>query len=300
MNIINAFFSRKIKIKEENNLIIISIQKNMNINELYKILTLSKHSKLINTLSKETLIKENNIIKEQKIIIKKTNVISKTKQIVKITQLNENNYNIKNQITINITDMTYKSNFESPNKPCILQEIIENISSIKNIQEYVNINEIYNILNIVPKKNYFPVIKSNRLTFSWANRFGSTDIYSKIRATLDIILNETSEKVGEITFNYMSSPNITYTGNVSYKIKDEFQNKGYATEALNLLKQLLKKHQHQEKDLYISVDIENTKSQKVAINNEGKLYYEGPVPKNEPLTKRNGITKIKMYHIKID
>ena len=159
MNIINAFFSKKIKIKEENNLIIISIQKNMNINELYKILTLSKHSNLINTLSKETLIKENNIIKEQKIIIKKTNVISKTKQIVKITQLNENNYNIKNQITINITDMTYKSNFESPNKPSILQEIIENISSIKNIQEYININEIYNILNIVPKKELFSSYK---------------------------------------------------------------------------------------------------------------------------------------------
>ena len=299
---INNFFSKKIKIKEENNLIIINIKKDITIKEIYKILTFTKYSYLKYIINEKELTKEKYNINEQIIISKNENniyIIRNSKEIIKIIKTSIN-FQEKNIIIINKSDMTYKTNIDSKNKTAKIQAIIEELFTIKNVQDYINQKEITDILNIVLKKNYFPIIKSNRITLSWPNRYGSTDIHAKIRATLDIILNETSEKIGEITYNYMYNPKLSYTGNVSYKIKEEFQNKGYATEALFLLKEVLKKHQNKERDLYISTDIGNTKSQKVAINNEGKLYFEGEIPKSDSLTKRSGITKIKMYQIKID
>ena len=180
----------------------------------------------------------------------------------------------------------------------IVRTLTEELNTIPNISNYLNIQEITKILNIYLKKDYYPVINDETLTLSWNNRYGSTDINEKTRATLEIILNETDEVIGTISFNTSYNPKNSYTGSVSYNIKEEFQNNHYATMALSLLKKLLKKHKHQQnKPIYISSEEHNIKSQHVAINNGGKLCYEGTIPSYDNLTKYSGITKIKMYKI---
>ena len=122
----------------------------------------------------------------------------------------------------------------------IARTLIEEISTIPNISNYINITDITKILSIYLNKDYYPVISNEILTLSWQNRYGSTNINEKTRATLEIILNETNEVIGTISFNTSYNPNNSYTGSVSYNIKDEFQNNHYATIALSLLKKLLK------------------------------------------------------------
>ena len=182
----------------------------------------------------------------------------------------------------------------------IASTILEELAKLENIYLYISINDILNILNIILDKNYYPLISNDRITLSWPNRYGQNDINKKTRCSLDIILNKTREKIGTITFNYMNNNFFSYSGNISYTIKKEFQNNHFATEALSLLKELLKSHEHKgNKDLFIATSKENIRSQKVALNNNGKLIYDGKVPKTNLLSRNSGITQVKIYQIKI-
>lgn len=80
---------------------------------------------------------------------------------------------------------------------------------------------------------------------------------------LDIIMNDTREIIGDISFDYMCGSGFTYGGNVSYFIKEEYRHNDYATKALTLLKELLKNNTYSgDKDLYISTLPDNEFSQK--------------------------------------
>lgn len=69
--------------------------------------------------------------------------------------------------------------------------------------------------------------------------------------------------------------NISYSGdnnNVSYYILDQFRNRGYATKSLSLLIELFKTEEYNYiKEISLSIEIDNIYSQKVMLNNGGKL-----------------------------
>lgn len=183
----------------------------------------------------------------------------------------------------------------------LAQSLLENLSKISRSHQIINIKYcVSEILNLILDKDFYPVISDDILTLSWPNRYRYelTDINEKFSYTsLDIILNDTREKVGEITYNYTLDSGFNYGGNVSYEITEQFQNHHYATRALRLLKELLKNnHYDGDKDLYVSTRPENLKSQKVIKNNNGKLVYEGEVPMDACLI---GVNKVRVYRIEV-
>lgn len=330
MYIIDKLFTKKITITKEQNKTEININKECTVEEYNKILEKSKYSYLLNIINLKHLLTKDTITPRKILIINNDNIT------YIITKEENNTYIEKKEVTtkitnnfISITDniikkvstlihtldgstidtKTYNKDVQTYIKGLSLLKkdalqisstILEELTKIESIYNYINISEILENSNIVLNQNYYPIISNDTITLSWPNRYGSTDITNKIRANLDIILNATREKIGEITFTYLYNPNYSYTGNVGYHIKEEFQNNHYATNALSLLKEILKNHKQKgNKDLYISTDIHNIRSQKVALNNNGELYYEGSIPKNDSLSKHSGITHVKIYRIKL-
>lgn len=179
---------------------------------------------------------------------------------------------------------------------------IDEIINKHNYYGYIilDIYYLYDRLNLINDEDYYPVIRDNIMTLSWPHRFGHTNINKQRYESLDIILNESREKLGTISFNYYHNDSFTYDGNVSYEIKEKFQNNHYATRALCLLKELLKNNDYdKDKSLYISTLKENIASQKVAKNSGGELYYEGTVPKDDPLNYIDGVESVCIYRIKL-
>lgn len=330
MNIINKLFTKKITITKEADQTIIDIKKDCSLEEYNKTLKKSKYSYLLELINIKHLLTQDQITKRKILIISKKDItyiisiegnnILIEKQDIKeqitnhFISISNNTITKVSTLTHTIEGSTIKTKMYNKDNPTNLKEFslskkealqivsttLEELSNIEDIYSYLNISEILDNSNIILNKNYFPVINNDVITLSWPNRYGSTTISNKIRASLDIILNSTREKIGEITFTYLYNPNLSYTGNVGYHIKDEFQNNHYATIALSLLKELLKNHQYYgNKDLYISTDIHNIRSQKVALNNEGELYYDGEIPKSDSLSRHSGISHVKIYKIKI-
>ena len=150
----------------------------------------------------------------------------------------------------------------------------------------------------IKEENFFPVISDDVLSLSWKNRYDAIDINDEDEAIFDIILNETREIIGKISFDYFFKSGFSYSGNVGYNIKYRFQNKHYATRALKLLRTLLLSNKYSgDKSLYLATKIDNIRSQKVILNNNGNLIYDGKVPINEPLNFMEGIKKVKVYKI---
>lgn len=329
MNIIKRLLNKKISIQEQQNIITITIKEQLSLEEYIKLLKKSKYSYLLDIIDLKHLLKENIIQPKKIILINKNNttyILSFTKNIIKISKKTKKGFIIEETLEIDKNNYSYiigklihtlegsTQEVKTYNKDQtknhkfflllkdeainIAQSILEELLLLPEIATAINISELFKILNLIPKKDYHPLINNNNITLSWKDKYGSTDIHQKARATLNIILNKTKEKIGEITFNFLYDSINNYTGNISYHIESEFQNNHYATEALALLKELLKSHKS-NKDLYITTDINNIRSQKVAINNNGELYYEGEIPQSDPLSKHSGITQIKMYRIKM-
>ncbi len=326
---IRNLFTHKITITQNNNLTILTIKEECSLQEYTRIIRKTKYSHLLDIIDLKHLLNNNSIPPKKIILYNQDNhlyIISITPIQIYITKRTTDTNIIEETINIDRTNYSYqisqlihtldgntidvktynkdsKKNHSfmylpKENALNIARTIMEELSKIQDISSYLNIRTITKMLNILLEQDYFPIISNDLLTLSWQNRYGSTNIYEKQRATLDIILNETKEVIGSISFNASYNPSTSYTGNISYSIKDEFQNNHYATIALSLLKELLRKHKlQQNKPLYISAEENNVKSQHVAINNGGELYYEGPIPKSDNLTKFSGITKIKMYKI---
>ncbi len=117
---------------------------------------------------------------------------------------------------------------------------------------------------------------------------------------LTIVLKDTKEDMGYIEFS-LSDNNFSYSGNVEYFIKEKFRNKGYATHALGLVKQIVDNYNGEvDKCLYVATVKDNTCSQQVIINNGGKIYYEGEVPKNDKTRIYNKVDYVKIYTIDVE
>lgn len=133
---------------------------------------------------------------------------------------------------------------------------------------------------------------------SLASRSFGDDLLTSSFISLKISLNESLEIIGSISFHSSSNDDLFFGGNVSYYIEEKFRNQGYATMALKLLKEALKNNKYAlENGLVIATVPDNIYSQKVALNNNGHLIYEGSVPKDNLLYSLDHVENVKVYKI---
>lgn len=179
----------------------------------------------------------------------------------------------------------------------LIDSLLRNLESIKNINDIIDLCDVYKLLNLIPSDYFTPVISDGELSLSWVYSEKDKELNKQKYVLFDIVLNDTKEVVGDISFDY-GNAGFSYVGNVSYEIKRKYRNMHYATKALSLLKKVLQNHEFEgDKDLYISTVPENIKSQKVIQNNDGNLIYEGPVPNEELIYCVDGVKDVKVYRI---
>lgn len=144
------------------------------------------------------------------------------------------------------------------------------------------------------------IIKNDKISLIINHIIDKKSIYDLTDACLDIVLNDTKEIIGNICFDYTLSEGFDYSGNVGYTIDEKYRNMGYASEALNLLKEFINQITFTgDKNLYVAMLPENIYSEKVAINNGGILCYEGAIPKEHIIRITENIKKVKVYKIKM-
>lgn len=180
----------------------------------------------------------------------------------------------------------------------LVSSLFQSLEVIDQIEEIIDIGYLYDTVNLVRNSKYYPVISDNDITLSW--KYKEKEINDEQNGFLNIVMNDTKEIIGDISFDYMCKSGFTYSGNVSYFIKEEYRNHHYATKSLKLLKKLLQNnHYSGDRDLYISTLQDNLISQKVAVNNGGELVYFGEVPRDNMLRIIDGVEEVKVYHIKM-
>lgn len=110
---------------------------------------------------------------------------------------------------------------------------------------------------------------------------------------INIILNETSEIVGYISFNYIDTK---YLGDFGCHIYDKYRNKHYATHAMLLLKKLLK---NIKKEILLSISYDNIISDKIISKLDAELIFEGIVPEEYSKNYSEELKHVKVYKLKI-
>lgn len=144
----------------------------------------------------------------------------------------------------------------------------------KLVEQYHELESDEDFKNIKISYNYNPIISDEVITLSVSNEVSALEINDRSFECFDIILNNTTEVIGGISFDYYNR-NLEF-GNVTYFVKEQFQNKGYATRALRLLIKLLKNNNFKgDKDLYFWVNYYNEYSKKVILNNGGEIISGG-------------------------
>lgn len=165
------------------------------------------------------------------------------------------------------------------------------LKRIENIDKIINdVLKIKNNIKTTSQTNNFcdqfnVVIKDDVLSLSVSNKLSANEINDRSFENFDIILNNTNQKIGSISFDYFT-PNFEL-GNVNYAINDQFRNNGYATRALRLLVQLLKNNNFKgNKDLYFLVNYYNECSKQVILNNGGEIVNGGDAEAKSSYTLR--------------
>lgn len=110
----------------------------------------------------------------------------------------------------------------------------------------------------------------------------------------DILNLESNDKIGEcdLRINHLDSTYIA--GNIGYSIFESYQNKGYATKAVNLLINLARKHDM--KYILITCDPSNLKSQKVIMKNNFKFIELTKIPPYHQMYKE-GLREVLIYRL---
>lgn len=229
--------------------------------------------------------------------------IDKNKKTYRVTKyIHDKNYSTKGHQTYPMNEDSVYDFWRMDKKMAIvlLQGLVNRLDKSDKIGRMINFGEFCACVHLMPDLDYNPVIRNEKITLS-INRFDKEVAFNKNNIEFTIFLNETREKIGTIQYFYSKEDGFTYDGNVCYEILEPFQHQGYATLALELLKNLLLKEQVKgDKDLYISTLPNNLYSQKVALNNQGELFYHGPVPQEDKLYSQDGIEEVFVYRIKMD
>ena len=113
-------------------------------------------------------------------------------------------------------------------------------------------------------------------------------------AYFKIILNETLEEIGHISYTY---ENDSIVGNLSYFIYEEHRNKGYGKKALKLLVDNIRRIY--DNDLYLAILPNNIASIKLAESQNAKYVGDVNIPSKYIFSDDGKYSYANMYKIKI-
>lgn len=113
-------------------------------------------------------------------------------------------------------------------------------------------------------------------------------------AYFKIILNETLEEIGHISYTY---ENDSIVGNLSYFIYEEYRNKGYGKKALKLLVDNIRRID--DNDLYLAIIPNNIASIKLAKKCNAKYIGDVNIPPKYVFSDDGKYSYANMYKIKI-
>ena len=113
-------------------------------------------------------------------------------------------------------------------------------------------------------------------------------------AYFQIILNETYEEIGHISYTY---ENNEVVGNLSYFIYKEYRNKGYAKMALKLFVNNVRNID--DKDLYLAITPDNIASIKLAKSQNAKFIGTVSIPARYVFSDDGKYSYANMYKIEI-
>lgn len=113
-------------------------------------------------------------------------------------------------------------------------------------------------------------------------------------AYFKIILNETLEEIGHISYTY---ENDSIVGNLSYFIYEEHRNKGYGKKALKLLVDNIRRID--DNDLYLAIIPNNIASIKLAESQNAKYVGDVNIPSKYVFSDDGKYSYANMYKIKI-
>lgn len=221
------------------------------------------------------LIKEND---NNFLITQKTIINQKPEEVM--IELKNNNYKIMHNLKDSINDIktyskdnnnnNYSNKLNKEDAFTYAKKMLDDMCMTKEIKNIIDINLLYKKLNIITKDKYNPVISDDKISLCTIKK--EDNINNKKRENFLIVLNDTFEVVGDISYNYLNE-GPSELGNVIYNVKKEYRHNGYCTKALNLLKELLKNNTYNgDKSLYLATI--NEYSIKVAKKNGGVLYNE--------------------------
>lgn len=224
--------------------------------------------------------------------------IFKKKKNYFITLKSENIYSLY----INDEEKSYnywENEFEKGNDINRVKEFIDYLRDIKNNHTYRVLYDIYDLyfsLSLIDESSHKLIIEDNEIALMLPNFRDEKAPWM----LLSIVLRNTKENIGTIEFN-LKDDNFCYKGNVSYFLKELYRHKGYATRALKMVKQLVREYNGDvDRCLYISILKDNDDSQQVVLNNGGKLFYEGEVPRGDNLRIYDKVDYVKIYTIDVN
>lgn len=113
-------------------------------------------------------------------------------------------------------------------------------------------------------------------------------------AYFKIVLNETLEEIGHISYTY---ENDSIVGNLSYFIYEEHRNKGYGKKALKLLVDNIRRID--DNDLYLAIIPNNIASIKLAESQNAKYIGDVNIPTKYVFSDDGKYSYANMYKIKI-
>ena len=293
-----------INLQEDDNIWLIKINNNMSLDKL--------KSQIRDFLSSKLLMMLDNLVLEEGILIRnQTIVIYKNGNIFEQYAKNRFTYfkvddkeilinKIERRFFYSDEEVFYDSNKrDSITLAKVVNKIIDLLNyllELHNDDKFSSeVDFLYIVMQIVNDNKMIMVCDNQKIALMLPRFYQVSNEWMK----MDIVLKETKEIIGCIEFNFKDKKDdyYDYKGNVSYEIKDIYRGFGYATLALKLLKLYLVNQEIADKELYVSVEENNLASQKVAINNEGILCYDGEVPKTSPLRFLAKVSKVKIYRI---
>ena len=183
----------------------------------------------------------------------------------------------------------------------VFDSITEFLDNFENLYQYLPIdsNKTFICLNMgIITKDSISTVACGEKVILYLNSFRNLN-YSKLK--LNIADSYTYELIGSIDVSLRKSDesNFSYQGNVSYKIDESFESKGYATDALKTLVEYVDTIDDEyNKELYVAALVEDIAYKKVAEKNGGVLVFEGDVPHRESLAVINKVKQIKIYKLR--
>ncbi len=264
-----------LNISDKNKRIIIGAIINYNpniINENKKINALKIYLIKDNEKEYEIIIEnKNNLLISEKIIndnISETSVEIKNDNYLICKLIHDINGSTKSIKRYSSDDVDNYNNMDKKEAFKACKNMLDSLWKKSSLQDIINIADLYKRLNIITPNKNNPVISDEVINLCSLEK--EENINDKTFCDFNIVLNDTFEVVGNISFNYSESGS-SELGNVIYNVKKEYENNHFCTRALALLKKLLKNNNYDgDKSLYLATI--NEASTAIAKANGGIPY----------------------------